>query len=154
MHFWVAFAQFLYFTAGVHNGRMVAASEVSPDFLQAVLCELSGEVHTNLSRFGDTLAAFLTLESAKRILKCRDTVSMISLILICFLPRSIWPSRAICAISRVIGSPVADTAYIVVSAPSISRILRAPCVRCTRPRPRYVKPAKLRFFCTIAIRVS
>jgi len=62
VHFGVAFAEVLDFGIGVHNGGMVPAAEVAADFLQAVLRELPGKIHTNLSWFGYTLATLLALK--------------------------------------------------------------------------------------------
>ena len=50
------------FPAGVHNGRVVSAAQMPADFLQTVLSELSGKIHTNLTRLRDALAAFFALQ--------------------------------------------------------------------------------------------
>ena len=73
-HLGVGLSQVLDFTAGVHNGSVVPAAKVAADFLQTVLCEMPGQIHTNLSRLGDTLAAFFALQVRKADIEvaCHD----------------------------------------------------------------------------------
>ena len=48
--------------AGVHDGGVVASAQVSADFFEAVLGEVAGQIHADLTRLGDALAPPLTLE--------------------------------------------------------------------------------------------
>ena len=41
---------------------MVSSAEVSADFFKAVFCEVSSEVHTDLSGQCDALASFFALQ--------------------------------------------------------------------------------------------
>ncbi len=62
VHFGVVVFQVVNFSAGVHNGCMVAAAKMAANLLQAVTSQIAGQVHTNLTRQCDGLAALLALQ--------------------------------------------------------------------------------------------
>lgn len=65
MHWWVGFFSPCYLTAGVHNGGVVASSEMAADFLKAVPGQVSGQIHTYLARFRDALTSPFALQVCK-----------------------------------------------------------------------------------------
>ena len=61
MHLRVGLVRLCDFVARVHDGGVVASAKMTADFLEAVACELSCQVHTYLARFGNALAPLLAL---------------------------------------------------------------------------------------------
>ena len=62
MHFRVGTFCLAYLTARMHNRRMVPAAQVSAYFFETVFGKAPGQVHTDLPRFGNALAALFALE--------------------------------------------------------------------------------------------
>ena len=65
MHWGVGFFSSCYLAAGLHNGGVVASSEMAADFLKAVSGQVSGQIHTYLARFGDALTSLFALQVCK-----------------------------------------------------------------------------------------
>ena len=62
IHFWIVVLGLIYFAACVHNGSMVASAQMTADFFEAVPGKVPRQIHTNLTWFGDALAASLALQ--------------------------------------------------------------------------------------------
>ena len=69
VHLGVGAFDILYLAAGVHNGGMVSAAQMAANFLEAVLGQISGQVHANLAGLSNTLTAFLALQIGKSDVK-------------------------------------------------------------------------------------